>query len=382
MSQENDGQTRSEQPTPKKRTDSRKKGQVARSRELNTTVMMLAASVGLLLLGRQIGNEMQVLLASNMVLDQRVLSSNAQLLLHLSNVTHSAIAIFSPFFIIMLIAAFVGPVVLGGWSFSISSWKPKLNRMSPISGLKRMFGLQGIVEMLKSLGKFLTIAVVALVGLSFFQEQIFTLNAMSAIEGMHSGFKIIGVVFFLLSISLLLVAFIDVPYQLVSHTNRLKMSVQEVREENKQTNGNPELKARIRSKQREISDRRMLADVADADVVITNPSHYAVALKYDEHSANAPVVVATGVDFMAMRIREIAQGNDVTIFSAPPLARALYHHSEVGEELPVGLYQAVAQVLAYVYQIKNSSVSQSHRIIKPRVFDIPAEYEVPVDTQE
>jgi len=172
------------------------------------------------------------------------------------------------------------------------------------------------------------------------------------------------------------VSLIDVPYQLVSHMNRLKMSIQEIKEENKQTTGNPEIKNQIRSLQREVSSRRMLLDVASADVVIVNPTHYSVALRYEEGAKSAPVVVAKGVDFLAMRIREIANGNEIEVFSAPSLARALYQHTEVGHEVPTALYQAVAQVLAYVYQLRDLTRTQRNRVRRPSIVDIPEDYKV------
>jgi len=379
VSDKQDGQSRSERPTPKKLLDSRKKGQVARSRELNTTVMMLAASVGLILFGSFMGNDLQKLLADSLRIDAHMLASNGYLIKHFAVVTTDALVILLPYFVFMVVAVFIGPLILGGWAFSAAAMQPKISRMSLVAGMKRMFGMQGFVEMIKSLGKFLTVGTVALLTLGILKERILSLGAMPVIEGLYSGMSLIGQLFMFLAASLIIVSFIDVPYQLVSHVNRLKMSIQEIRDESKLTTGNPELKVRIRSLQREVSQRRMLTDVAGADVVIINPTHYSVALKYEEHNAGAPIVVASGVDFMALRIREVAAGNQVTVFSAPPLARALYQHAEIGQELPAGLYHAVAQVLAYVYQVRDLSISDRYLVTRPDELEIPSEFEVEVE---
>lgn len=379
MNPQQDSQSKTEKPTPKKLLDAQKKGQIARSRELSTTVMMISASVGLIVFSGQIGAGIQDLLINNLQLDNNVIGDKELMIDKFASMTVNTLFVLLPFFLLMMISAFAGPLALGGWAFTMSSWQPKLNRMSLLSGFKRMFGAQGFVEMIKSLGKFVVIGLVAFIVLGIHHEKILAMSTLPVIEGMNSGLIVIGQLFLLLSFSLILIAMIDVPYQLVSHFSKLKMSIQEIREENKQTNGNPELKARVRSLQREVSQRRMLVEVAEADVVITNPTHYSVALKYDESKAGAPYVVASGVDFMALRIREVAAGNDVVIFSAPPLARAIYQHTEVGQELPSALYHAAAQVLAYVYQIRSLSEIDKRLVEKPTILDIPEEYQVDPD---
>ncbi|MBX2883461.1 MAG: flagellar biosynthesis protein FlhB [Granulosicoccus sp.] len=376
MSAEQFGQSKTEQPTPKKLLDSRKKGQTARSRELNTTIMLLASSIALIAFGNDIGTSLQQLLASDLTINRLEMLNKEMLITRLGDATFDAIALLIPFFCVTLVASFVGPIALGGWSFSLDAMAPKWNRMSPLSGLKRMFGTQGLVEMIKALGKFIVIGVVAWFMLEINKDRILTLGSVATIDAIHGGILIIGQLFVALSLSLIIVSLIDVPYQLVSHVNRLKMSVQEVRDENKQTNGNPEIKNQIRSLQREVSSRRMLLDVAEADVVITNPTHYSIALKYEEGGSSAPLVVAKGTDFLAMRIREIANGNNVEIFSAPALARSLYQHTEVGQEVPTALYQAVAQVLAYVYQIRDLTRTQRNLVKRPDIVALPDDLQV------
>lgn len=373
MSEEQNGQTRSEQPTEKKKLDSRKKGQIARSRELNTTVVMLSSAAALLMLGGGIGQSLQRLLATGLTLERQLIFDDSYLLLAFGQTSLASLQILTPFFLLMMIAAFVGPLSLGGWSFSMDSWVPKLNRMSILSGIKRMFGIQGFVELLKALGKFIVVGAVAVIALKLYQDEILMLSQLSVTDAIYRGMYIIGQLFLMLAVSLIVVSLIDVPYQIVSHITKIKMSVQEVKEENKQTNGNPELKTRIRSMQRDVSQRRMLIDAADADVVIVNPTHFSVALKYDDAKAGAPVVVAKGVDHMALRIREVAESNNIVIFSAPPLARALYFHTDIDQQVPTALYQAVAQVLAYVLQVRDLTTSERLLVQLPSVVDVPEE---------
>lgn len=374
MSEERNAQTRSEQPTEKKLLDSRKKGQVARSRELNTTAVMLASAAALLLLGGEMGQSMEQMLATGLTLDRESIFDRHSLMTTLGQSSLDSFMALTPFFLVMMVSAFVGPIVLGGWSFSMDALQPKMSRISLLAGIKRMFGVQGLVELLKALGKFVVVGVVAMIALKIYQDRILLLNQLSIVEAVYRGMYIIGQLFLMLAASLIVVSLIDVPYQLVSHLNRLKMSVQEVKDENKQTNGNPELKSRIRTMQREVSQRRMLIDTAEADVVIVNPTHYSVALKYDDTKGGAPVVVAKGIDHMALRIREVAEANQIVVFSAPPLARALYFHTDVSQEVPTVLYQAVAQVLAYVMQVRDLTASERMVVELPSLVDVPAEY--------
>jgi len=191
-------------------------------------------------------------------------------------------------------------------------------------------------------------------------------------------FGIIFVIILVLVMSLSIVAVVDVPYQRWSYAKKLRMTFQEVREENKEQNGNPEVKAKVRQMQQANANRKMLLDVPDADVIIVNPTHFSVALRYDDNLV-APVVVAKGVDHMALKIREIAKHNKVEIFSAPPLARALYRHSDIGETIPSELYLAVAQILAYVLQVKEASFSDRRRLIRPGNLPVPRSLQDPND---
>ena len=382
MNNEQNGQTRTEQPTPRKLREARSKGQVARSRELNTTVVLLASSIALIFFGEMIGESLYRVMETGLTFTRFGTLEDDMMILQLTSAIKSSLVSLFPFFLITVIAAFVGPLVLGGWSFSYDAMKPKWSRMSLLNGFKRMFGVQGLIEMLKAFGKFLVIGGLASAVLWMNQHKLFEIASLPSKEAIQSGMYLIGALFVLLSLSLIVIVAIDVPYQLVRHIGQLKMSIQEVREEAKQTTGNPEVKSQQRSLQREISTRRMLQDVVGADVIVTNPDHFSVALRYDQNRDGAPRVVAKGVDFLAFRIRDIARANNVELFAAPPLARSLYHHAEVGQEIPRQLYQIVAQILAYVYQIKSLSRLQRKKITRPSDYSIPDALKHPSDLTE
>jgi flagellar biosynthetic protein FlhB len=258
----------------------------------------------------------------------------------------------APLMAAIFLAALAGPVALGGWTFSIDAMAFKGERLSPLKGFKRMLGANAAMELAKAIGKFAVVSLVAWWTLSALFPQFLSLGELTVERAMATGLSLVSLAFLGVSASLLLIAAIDVPYQLWSYGKQLKMTRQEIKDEYKETEGRPEVKSKIRQIQREMAQRRMMAEVPQADVVITNPEHYSVALKYEDFGDRAPVVVAKGTDLVALKIREIAAAHDVAIVPAPPLARSLYHTTELGEEIPRGLYLAVAQVLAYVYQLK------------------------------
>lgn len=380
MSEEDTGQTRSEQPTPKKQADSKKKGQVARSRELNTGLMLLIGVFGLWFLMVNNGGSLQDSFTALFKLEQSLIFEPARVLTHIKEIMLEILWLLTPFFLITVVASFVGPLVMGGWVFSLEALAPKTSRMNPFSGFKRMFGSQGFIEMVKALAKFIVIGAIAGVGFAMLGETVLSLGRGETQREVAQGMQLMAIFFVILTFALISIAFIDVPYQLHSHLSKLKMSMQEIKDENKQTNGNPEVKSRIRALQHEASQRRMLGEIAESDVVVTNPDHYSVALKYDQDSTAAPKVVAKGVDHMAFRIREIARAHEVEMVPAPPLARALYASTEIGQEIPDDLYIAVAQVLAYVYRLRDASVYERPSLAGVGTIDVPSHYENNVTT--
>lgn len=374
MAENDTGQDRTEEPSEKKLRDARAKGQIPRSRELNTVIMLLASTAGLMAFGENIAGDLRSLIAYDLYLDRDQAFDKSAVVEALQINAMSALKLLTPFFIVTLIAVFIGPLMMGGLSFSAKAMSPKFSKLNPLSGFKRMFGLQGLVELLKALAKFLLIGISAYVLIGSLSERYLTLGQAPLASGLASGMELLATVLLVLSLSLALVAGIDVPYQKWSHTRKLRMTKQEVKEENKESQGNPELKAKIRSTQMEVANRKMLTEVPDADVVIVNPTHFSVALKYDQESGAAPVLVAKGVDFMALKIREIANEHDVPIFEAPPLARALYHHTELNQEIPEGLYLAVAQVLAYLFQLRQQVAGTKGRPERPNELQVPDEF--------
>ena len=264
-----------------------------------------------------------------------------------------AIWAVQPILILLFVISFVAPIVLGGFLFSGSLMQPKFSRLNPLSGIKRMFSMNSLTELLKALAKFIMILVVALVVLVSDREALLAIGKMPMELAIIQALQVVGWSALWMAAGLLLIAGLDVPYQLWQSHKKLKMTKQEVTDEYKNSEGKPEVKQRIRQLQREMSQRRMMAAVPDADVIITNPTHYAVALQYDpEKGSSAPLLLAKGTDFMALKIREIGVEHKVQILESPALARAIYYSTEIEQEIPAGLYMAVAQVLAYVFQIR------------------------------
>ncbi|RIA36524.1 flagellar biosynthetic protein FlhB [Ectopseudomonas oleovorans] len=361
MAESESGADKSEEPTGKRLEESRKKGQIARSKELNTLAVTLTGTIALMIFGAQMGDAMLDLMRGNFSLSRDVLMNEGSMALHLFASGKHALQAMLPFLIALLIASIAGPIVLGGWLFSVEALQPKGSRMNPLAGLKRMFSVQALVELLKALAKFLVILAVALLVLSMDQDDLLAIANEPVEPAILHSLQVVGWSALWLSCGLILIAAVDVPFQLWSHKNKLKMTKQEVRDEYKDTEGKPEVKGRIRQLQREMAERRMMQAVPQADVVITNPTHFAVALKYDPDNGGAPVLLAKGGDFLALKIREIAQEHQVMVLESPALARAVYYSTELEQEIPAGLYLAVAQVLAYVYQLRQYRAGKGKR---------------------
>jgi flagellar biosynthetic protein FlhB len=298
---------------------------------------------------------MNFTLSREVILDQR---SMGTYLLHSGQIALIAI---QPVMITMLLAALIGPISLGGWLFAAGSMAPKFSRMNPGAGLKRMFSAKALVELLKALAKFFIVLFVALAVLSADIDDLLRIAHEPLDMAIIHSLQLVGWSTLWMACGLIIIAAVDVPVQLWESHKKLLMTKQEVRDEHKDQEGKPEVKQRIRQLQREMSQRRMMAAIPEADVVITNPTHYAVALKYDPDKGNAPVLLAKGSDFLALKIREIAVANNVLLLESPALARSIYYSTELEQEIPGGLYLAVAQVLAYVYQIRQYRAGKGKR---------------------
>tara|TARA_Y100000748_G_scaffold292051_1_gene280153 strand:- start:3996 stop:5126 length:1131 start_codon:yes stop_codon:yes gene_type:complete len=361
MAESESGQERTEEPTGKRLKESRDKGQVARSRELNTLAVVMVAAIGLLMLGPAMAQKLMNIMSFNFSIEREALYSNDSMGLHLFASVGEGLEVLGPLFFLLLVASIVGPVMLGGWLFSVSSLAPKFERMNPLAGLKRMFSLKALVELLKALGKFLVVLGAALLVLHLRTEDLLSMGQESLHAAVVHCAWVLGSSLLTLSASLILIAAVDVPFQLWDHKQKLRMTKQEVKDEFKDSEGKPEVKGRIRQLQREMAERRMMGKVPQADVVITNPTHFAVALKYDPLSTGAPVLLAKGADLVAQRIREVAGEHQIVVLESPPLARAVYYSTELDREIPAGLYLAVAQVLAYVFQLRQFRAGQGKR---------------------
>ena len=372
MAEEQQGQERSEQPTAKRLTEARKKGQVARSRELNTLLVMLASALALWLMSGPAISGITTIMSEALSPAGGLLKQPELIPAHLMGVMMSALTLIAPFLALTVVAALAGPAVMGGLLFSPEAVSFKLDKLDPVKGLGRVFSTKGLIELVKALLKFFLVLGVAVLVYKFFEREVMALITLDVIEGIVRSGSIIMLALVLLSATLVLIAAIDVPYQLWSHNKQMRMTKQEVKDESKETDGRPEVKARIRQLQRDASQRRMLQDVPDADVVITNPTHYSVALKYDQHGTGAPRVVAKGQDLIALKIRSIAIEHDVPIYEEPPLARALFGTTEIGDEIPGPLFLAVARVLAYVFHLRQSAPTDY--IPRPDPVDLPGEF--------
>ncbi|BBP45554.1 flagellar biosynthesis protein FlhB [Thiosulfatimonas sediminis] len=358
MAESEDGTEKTEEPTEKKMRDARDKGQVPRSRELSTLLMTLSAALFLYFYGSQIMTDLVNLMTKGLSFERDVAFDTQKLFDLVIAIVIDAIFAIMPFISLMVLVAITSPVLLGGWSFSTKALAPKMSKLNPVSGLKRMFSMQALMELFKAFAKFVLVISLAAAFLYMVFPEVLSLGVESKDFALAHSAELITKAFIFVSLALLVVAIIDVPFQLWNHNRQLKMTKQEVREEHKQQEGNPEVKGRIRQVQRQMSQRRMMQNVPQADVIITNPTHFAVALKYDPQTMREPVVLAIGADFMAAQIRTIAQEHNIPVIEAPPLARALYYNAEVEQPIPYNLFRAVAAVLAYVFQLRDSGKAQ------------------------
>jgi len=355
---EDTGQERTEEATPRRKEQAREKGQVASSRELNTMIMMLSAAGAMAFVGPGLVRGIEELTVWSLQVSREQIFDVSMMHFLLRESLMQALFSITPFFIIMIIASFVGPIMIGGLNFSIQAIMFKIDKLDPIKGLGRVFSIKGLVELVKALVKFLIIGTVAVVFLFNQFENYLNLGNEPIDLALPHATDLLLWAFVTIASSLILIALVDVPFQIWDYNKQLKMTFQEIKDENKDTEGNPDVRSRVKRVQREIAQRRMMSEVSEADVIITNPEHYSVALKYDPKTMAAPLLVAKGVDIIAMQIRRIANENNVPILEAPPLARSLYHTTELNSAIPTGLYLAVAQVLAYIFKLRQTKSRQ------------------------
>jgi flagellar biosynthetic protein FlhB len=346
------GAEKTEEATAKRQETAREEGQIARSRELNTMFILLAGSIGLMIYGPALIIALRDQMRFSFTFSRAAAFDTQVATGYFWDSVFAVGGAVLPLLVLLTLAAIAGPVALGGWLFSASGLAPKFSRIDPFAGIKRIFSVNALVELVKSIAKFLILAGLAYILIASLEQHLLQLGMQTLESAMGDAlhmtiWSVLGV-----SCGMILIALIDVPYQLFEHSRKLKMTKQEVKEEMKDSEGKPEVKGRIRQLQREMARRRMMESVPTADVIVTNPEHFSVALRYDSERGGAPVVVAKGADQVALKIREIANLHKVMILPAPTLARAIYYTTEIESEIPGPLYLAVAQVLAYVFQLK------------------------------
>lgn len=347
-----DSYEKTEEPTQKKIQDSRKKGQVARSRELSTALVLIASALSFLLMGSYIAEALFSVMQRTFTLSRDETYDTTHMFQAWGNAFSEVSMPVLFYMVIAMSAGIYGSIALGGYNFTWQSASPKASKISPIAGFKRMFGVEGLVELLKAIGKFFVIAGAAYLALLLFRDEALHLDQELFPLNLFHALDMIEWAFLMLCCALIPIVAIDVPYQSHKHSEEMKMTLQEVKDERKNSEGDPQVKGRIRRLQYQAAANRMMQEVPNADVVVTNPTHYSVALKYDDNGTRAPVLVAKGVDALAMHIRTIATAHDVPLIPSPMLARAIYYSTEADNEIPQKLFMAVAQVLAYVYQLK------------------------------
>jgi flagellar biosynthetic protein FlhB len=372
MAEGND-QEKTEAPSQQRLDKAREEGQVPQSRELGTFVGLMTGGALLWWMASGMGQTLSEIMRGSLQFSPGIARDSAQVLAQLPQQFYRAAFALAPFLMLMVLATLASPMMLRGWLFSTKAFFPDFKRLNPFSGIKRMFSTQSLVELAKSLAKVGLLGVVAVWLISSNLNAILSLSVEAPSTAVRHMGDLIGKIFLLVSGAMIFIVVLDLPYQLWSYANKLKMSKEELRQEAKESEGDPHIKARIRAQQREMARHRMMAAVPTADVVVTNPSHYAVALKYSEDKMGAPRVVAKGADAVAARIRELATENKVPLLEAPPLARALFRHTELGDEIPATLYAAVAEVLAYVFQLRHFQRVGGAYPVAPTVLPVPSE---------
>ncbi len=353
MAEQDSTAEKTEEPTAKRLEKAREDGQVVRSQELSVAMMMIGVASFMYIFGGALILQLSEVFATGFTFDRKDIFSDNLLPAAFGSQALDGMLVAVPIFALAIVLAFGASGLLGGFNFSMKAAAPKASKINPLSGLKRIFGTKALVDLTKALVKFGLVAGVLYLVVSSRFDQLIGLGFMDIQPAMRGAGEIIAGGVVLVTLTLIIAAAIDVPYQLYEHSQKMKMTKQEVKDEFKDTEGRPEVKAQIRRKQREMAMGQMMDAVGDADVIIVNPEHFAVALSYDPSSSGAPTVVAKGVDFLAQGIRERAGDNAVPVFLSPTLARALYFTTDVNQSIPESLYYAVAQVIAYVFSLNS-----------------------------
>ncbi len=344
---------KTESASPRRLEQAREEGQVPHSRELATFISLIVGVTALYVLGRWGGHRMMQMVKSGLSFERSQAFETFCKVPAPAEIYTNGLLTVTPLFLALIVAALFVPFLMGGWVFSVKALRFDLTRLDPLQGLGRMFSTQGLAEMVKASMKAALVGSVGVWVVWRERDHLFALMLQPLEASMDDFASLVLLATLLIVASLALIAAIDVPYQLWEYHRKLRMSKEDVRKEMKEQEGDPQIKARIRAAQREMSRRRMMTQVPTADVVVTNPTHYSVALKYDPERSGAPVVVAKGMNLIAHNIRDLAREHGVPILEAPPLARALYAHCELEQQIPAQLYTVVAEVMAWVFQLNH-----------------------------
>jgi flagellar biosynthetic protein FlhB len=366
---------KSEQASSQRLDKARAEGDIPRSRELATCILLFTAGLSIWGLGGYLGSALKEMLSAGLTFDSKLAFNTESSLVRLSDQSVGLMIAFAPLGFALLIAAIAAPILVGGWNFNTNALIPNFERMDPIKGLGNLFSKNSLVELVKSITKTILIGAVAYFVISIDFAQLITLSMMPVEVALAKTGLFLIKSFIFIAGALIVIALVDVPYQLYRYAENHKMSRQELKQESKEGNGSPEIKAKLRQQQREMSRRRMMSNIQNADVVITNPTHYSVAIQYKEGNMRAPILLAKGTDNLALRIREIGKKHEILILESPKLARAIYANTELDAEIPESLYLAVAEILAFVFQVKNFNgrsgfyPAQPHNIVVPDELD-------------
>jgi flagellar biosynthetic protein FlhB len=365
---------KTEPASAKRLSDARKNGDIPRSREVATFTVLMTAGAGLWMLGGGVVDKLSGTLQRGLSLDREQIYNPNVLIERVTADIGAVMLACLPLALAIMLVAVVSPLLIGGWNFSAKSFMPNFGKLNPMNGLGNMVSTNALVELLKAVAKTLLVGAVAWYVVMSEKDAVIGLavEPLGAATGHLAG--LIARAFMIMVGSLGAIALLDGPYQKWHYANKLKMTRQEVIQESKESDGNPQIKGKIRQMQREMAKKRMMSNVPTADVVVTNPTHFAVALKYADGQKGAPKVVAKGTDEVAAKIREIAKENKVVLLEAPALARALYKHTDIDDEIPEALFSAVAEVLAYVYQLRAyTKGSSEHYPDRPNKLPVPPE---------
>jgi len=359
--QQDESQEKTEEPTARRLGKAREEGQIARSTEITIAASVISVAIYIYLFGSSLLGNVANIFARGLVFDSLAVLEPQVAAGRLADAMIEALFTILPILILTGVVVLACSGLIGGYNFSWKSLQPKASKFNPIAGFKRMFGMQALVNLGKSIAKFLLVGGVTYFLIDASITEFAEISLMALEPGLTASASILTTAFLVASSTLIIIALIDAPYQVYQHNQKMKMSLKEVKDERKDTEGSPEVKQRIRQKQREVSAARMLEAISEADVVITNPEHFAVALAYDPSSEDPPKVVAKGADLMAERIRERAGEEGVPLFQSPVLARALFFTTEIEAFIPEPLFEAVAQVIAYIFNINSINRSSSLR---------------------